>query len=116
MIEFSIPALGPGSSQVLTLASNTSTVFANPIVPVAPAGTLVPQIGKAMVSISGGGATNQQFHHVFYAVGQAPVANATTCPALIGGGVYLIEGFAPGDKLALYSNGAATVASVTRVA
>ena len=115
MKEFTLPALGPGSGNSLALTSNLSAAFVNPVVPALPAGSMNPSNGKVMLTLSGGGATWTQFNTVFYAVGPNPVAS-TTCPGLVAGGVYLIEGFQPGDKLALFSYNTSCVATMVRIA
>ena len=116
-VNFTIPALGQNTAQSFALTSGVSGGPANPIVPAlaAPNNAIIPQgNGKALVSISGTGATYQQFSTVYYAVSQAPVAN-TTCPALVAGSTYVIEGFAPGDKIAFLSNRGIADVTVTRI-
>jgi hypothetical protein len=117
-INFTIPVVGQSPAQAVSCTASTNVVVPNPIVPALTGGALQGIIpsgnGKAMVSITGQGATQQQFGLVYYAVGSAPVAGITN-PALIAGGVYVIEGFQPGDKIAFFANGAACLASVTRI-
>lgn len=116
-ISFSVPSTA--NAQVLTLAAaNTSYPLTNPVFPAVadPRDPAYRRDGKALVSISGGGATYQSFANVAIARGTTPVATNTNI-SVCAGNTYLIEGLQSGDKLAFLAVGVTGIlVTVTPVA
>ena len=107
----------PGAvSQQVTALTGTSVqsleVFPAVANPMSPA---FRRDGKALVSITGGGANWQSFNMVYIARGTNPTANAGGL-GLIAGNTYVIEGINSGDKLAFLSVGTNCTVSITPVA